>query len=78
MKQQARKRKVILDKQKLPDGDALTNQEKRLIESEAYEDWFAKLGASASGNDPRNDSDSVDADTYAQPPTKRLSKSLYC
>lgn len=70
VKEKARKRNQLIKKQQQTGGGQLTKQEKRIVESEAYSDLVAKLGASASGNDARNDSDSQN--TVAQIPTARL------
>lgn len=56
-KTNARKRKLYLTKMKQTGGGKLTNQEKRIAESDAYEDLALKMGESAIGSMPRNDSD---------------------
>lgn len=74
MKEKARKRNHLLQKQKVTGGGKLSNQEKRIVESQAYSDLVAKLGISASGNDARNDSDSQAV--ASQAPTGRLQTAM--
>lgn len=47
----------MLSKQKITGGGSLTSEERHIISSPVYEDLVLKLGISAVGNDPRNDSD---------------------
>lgn len=70
MKDIARKRDQMVAKQKQTGGGSLTPHETRVVNSSAYMDLASKLGISASGNDPRADSDGNRAMT--RPPTDRL------
>lgn len=74
VKENARKRRQYIAKQKITGGGRLTRQEQRIIQSNAYSDLVIRLGVSASGNDSRNDSDSLDSLT--QPPTNLLQSVL--
>lgn len=67
----ARKHQLIVEKQKLTGGGSLTKQEQRIINSRGYLDLALKLGISASGNEPRADSDAQPS-TSSQSPTVRL------
>lgn len=60
----------MVAKQKETGGGSLTPHETRVVNSSAYMDLVSKLGISASGNDPRADSDGNRA--TVRPPTDRL------
>lgn len=74
IKSKARTRQVLVEKQKRTGGGSLTNAEKRIISSPAYTDLALKLGISASGNEPRTDSDALSSNCQA--PTQRLQNIL--
>lgn len=64
----------MVAKQKITGGGSLTPHETRVVNSSAYMDLASKLGISASGNDPRADSDGNR--TTVRPPTDRLACAL--
>lgn len=53
-------------------GGKLTSKERRIVHSPLYRETANKMGVSATGNDPRFDSDSQDSVSALDPPTKRL------
>lgn len=61
---------LIRQSQSQTGGGKLTESEKRIINSQLYSDVVDRLGASASGNAPRFDSDSTS--NVVVPPTARL------
>lgn len=43
-------------------GGSLSNAERQVVEWQSYSDLILKMGESASGNEPRNDSDAASTD----------------
>lgn len=63
-----------MEKMKATGGGSLTKQEKRLVQSTAYQDLVLKLGISATGNEARSDSDALSTKAPVEPPNQRLTR----
>lgn len=75
IKQSARKREALRRKTQIQTGGGkLTQTEQRIVDSVLYADIALKMGASATGNTSRFDSDSTNA--VPSPPTNRLSNAI--